>query len=483
MRLVLLLFLILSSSFSLAAQQLPEWYRVYTFDNSVIEMNTSLVTLISNDVARVRFRWTFDQPEVLSGAPELTYTSRLEVMELNCSLQQYRPYHFTFFDAAGHIVRIQDSPGEWRRVAYGSMMQKLFGPACELVKKRTRPEVVSSDKIRLQETAPPKKPDPVEVGEDDVLRVDTTLVGVPVTVLDRDGRFVPGLKREDFHVYEDGEEQPIAYFASIEANVTVLLLFDTFVKGYRNTAKAFTESMGIGDKVLVAKFGDSRYEILTKVGEGPAGVRKDERAVKWRFDKGIHDAVDAAIRRMNGIPGRKAILLFSDGLLPSIDTITERGGSLISMRVEKPGERATAPRTISEAEESDAPFYVMQYDTMTDAQRHGPSPKYSEVLNAGIIMSRQEYLIAGEYLQALAEKSGGRIYQVASGTRLHQVDNPPGLPQAFTQISAELRQQYSLGYYPQSDKAKEPHQIMVRVARPDVVVRSRTSYAPVPSRH
>lgn len=336
------------------------------------------------------------------------------------------------------------------------------------------------------QTATPKQPRPEEVGEGDIVRVDTTLVGVPVTVLDRDGRFVPGLKREDFHIYEDGEEQPIAYFAPVESNVTVLLLFDNFVKGHRNTARAFTETMGVGDKVLVAKFGDSKYEILTKLGEGPAGVRKDERRVKWRFGRGIHDAVDAAIRRMNGIPGRKAILLFSDGLYePDTITVTEAmpSGRLLSMSVEKPGERATAPRTISEAEESDAPFYVMQYDTMTDAQRYGPKPKYSEAMNALIVMFSNEYRIANEYLHALAEKSGGRLYQVASGPRPHKVDNPPGLAQALTQISAELRQQYSLGYYPKpGDKAKEPHQIKVRVAMPEVVVRSRETYTPMPSK-
>ena len=335
------------------------------------------------------------------------------------------------------------------------------------------------------QTAPPKNPQPVEVGEDDTVRVDTRLVGVPVTVLDREGRFVPDLKREDFHVYEDGVEQQIAYFAPVESNVTVLLLFDQFVKKYRETAAAFAEKLGVGDKVLVARFGDARYEILTNVGEGPAGVQKGSRRVKWHFGTQLHDAVNAAIKRMNGIPGRKAILLFSDGVVPGVIVITEAtpGGRLISMRETKPSQRATAAGTVNEAEESDAPFYVMQYDTMTDTQRYGPKPKYSESLNAGIVMFRNEYRIADEYLHALAEKSGGRLYRVASGPRLHQANNPPGLAQAFTQMSAELRQQYSLGYYPkQADKAKEPHQIKVRVARPDVVVRSRTSYIPAPSK-
>ena len=153
MRLVILPVLLLFSSLSLNAQQLAEWYRVYTFDDSVIEMNTSLVTFISEDVARVRFRWTFDQPEALSEEPKSKYKSRLEVMEVNCSLQRYRPYHFTFYDATGNIIRIHDVPGEWQAIASGSMMAKLFVPACELVKKKTHAEVVSSEEIRLQKAA------------------------------------------------------------------------------------------------------------------------------------------------------------------------------------------------------------------------------------------------------------------------------------------------------------------------------------------
>ena len=128
------------------------------------------------------------------------------------------------------------------------------------------------------------------MSEEDIVRVDTTLVGVPVTVMDRDGRFVAGLKREDFHVYEDGVEQQIAYFPSIESNVTVLLLFDdfitrNFVKNYRGIASSFAERLGTGDNVLVARFGDSKYEILTKPSEGPVAEPKKKHEVKWRFGR------------------------------------------------------------------------------------------------------------------------------------------------------------------------------------------------------
>jgi mRNA-degrading endonuclease RelE of RelBE toxin-antitoxin system len=147
MRLLVLVSLFIFSSPCLTAQQLPEWYRVYTFDESIIEMNTSLVTVISKDIARVRFRWTFDQPETLSGEPQLKYKSRLEVMEFKCSERRFRPYHLTYFEATGDIVRLEENPvDEWRKVTSGSMMEKLFEPACKLIKKKTRTPVASSEK-------------------------------------------------------------------------------------------------------------------------------------------------------------------------------------------------------------------------------------------------------------------------------------------------------------------------------------------------
>lgn len=138
MRLVLFLILALSP-IALSAQSTSEWHRVYTFDESTIDMNTLLVTEVSKEVSRVRFRWTFEEPQSLAGKPQVTYQSQLEVIELNCSENQYRPFHITFFDAAGNIVRIDDAPGKWHHVQGGSMIKKLFEPGCELIKKRNTP--------------------------------------------------------------------------------------------------------------------------------------------------------------------------------------------------------------------------------------------------------------------------------------------------------------------------------------------------------
>jgi VWFA-related protein len=324
---------------------------------------------------------------------------------------------------------------------------------------------------------PPKQTPPEEVGEGDVLRVNTTLVGVPVIVLDSDGRFVRDLKQSDFHVYQDGIEQPIAYFASFESNVTVLLLFDKFVKKPRQTAIVFTEKLGMGDQVLVAKFGDTKYEILTKVSEVETNLQKETKKVKWRFGGGeVHDAVDGAIKRMNSIQGRKAIVLFSDGVYsPNLIVVTPAIG-----RIEPtwPSEAANASSTINEAEKSDSPIYVMGYDTFVEPKPITKNDSYPETAMKIRLIYLGWYRTAIGYLRALAEKSGGRLYRVASGPRYRQVENPPGLTDGLTEIIGELQQQYSLGYYPKGGLTTERHQIEVRVAKPGLVVRSRTSYTP-----
>src|SRR6266850_3975359 len=104
--------------------------------------------------------------------------------------------------------------------------------------------------------------EPEEVSEGDVVRVDTTLVTVPVSVLDRQGRFVPNLRREDFSVFENGIEQPIAYFEPAEKPFTVALILDTSASTHfhlweiKEAAIAFAKQLRPQDRVLVVSFND-----------------------------------------------------------------------------------------------------------------------------------------------------------------------------------------------------------------------------------
>ena len=154
MKAVLLTFVFLLSSTSRFAQpQSSEWERVYTFDDSIIEMNTAEV-IIGGNIARVRFRWTFDQPEALGSQSQLKYKSRLEVFEFNCTDKRYRPYETTLLDLAGKTVHHEEMnpPAEWRRTS-GIMMDKLMSSACELMERKINPLVASLDEIELEKVA------------------------------------------------------------------------------------------------------------------------------------------------------------------------------------------------------------------------------------------------------------------------------------------------------------------------------------------
>ena len=63
-------------------------------------------------------------------------------------------------------------------------------------------------------------------GQDEVVRVDTSLVTIPATVLDRDGRYLTKLKKEDFQIFEDNVEQKVEFFEPTDAPVTILFLID-----------------------------------------------------------------------------------------------------------------------------------------------------------------------------------------------------------------------------------------------------------------
>ena len=321
---------------------------------------------------------------------------------------------------------------------------------------------------------------PEEVGEGDVLRVDTALVTVPVSVLDRQGRFISNLQKDDFKVFENGVEQTVAYFEPAEKPFTVALLLDTsasthfHLEDIREAAIAFAKQLRPQDRVLIVSFND---EVLL-LTEATNDMKLIETVIDENANTGnstrLYDAVDLTIReRLNKIKGRKAIVLFTDG----VDTSSQD---------------ATYHTTLSEVEELDALIYPIQYDTsdyLNAMQGNGTvvvttttrgifgtstsTQTYNAPVNNGGVAlpgaSKEDYDRADRYLHALADKTGGRLYQ-ANDTKQ--------LAQAFSNIAEELRRQYSLGYYPKTDNgaaADGKRQIRVKVRQSNLAVKARDS--------
>lgn len=142
MRMVIVLALaFLFSPTALKAQTPPEWQRVYTFEDSFIEMNTFRVLNDSDGVFRVTFRWSFARPQAVRGNSTLTYKSRLEVFQFNCSEEHSRLYEVNVINAKGEAITLlgKNAAGDWMPVSSGSMTDKLFTPACRLIESKLRP--------------------------------------------------------------------------------------------------------------------------------------------------------------------------------------------------------------------------------------------------------------------------------------------------------------------------------------------------------
>jgi Ca-activated chloride channel family protein len=303
-----------------------------------------------------------------------------------------------------------------------------------------------------------------KAAEDEVVQVETNLVTTPVSVLDRNGRFIAGLKKKDFKIFENGVPQAVTYFQSSEQPFTVVLMIDVSPSTrYRMdeihyAAVMFVNQLRPADQVMVVSF-DQRLKILS---EPTSEKQKLFAAIyKAQFGSGtsLYDAVDYASNLdLASIPGRKAVVLFTDG----VDTTSRR---------------ATFESSVAGVEEVDALFYPIRYNTQRRgdagaslAQNYGLGAlPPGIVVQMGRGQSDAEYVKGKIYLETIAANSGGRIFEA---------DEMTNLESAFAGVAEELRRQYSIGYYAtDGGKPGDRKRIKIEVSRPvRAVVKAKSTY-------
>jgi VWFA-related protein len=327
---------------------------------------------------------------------------------------------------------------------------------------------------------------PESFDEDGTIKLDTALVTIPVSVIDRDGKFVPFLTRRDFRLYEDGVEQDIEIFNPVETPFHVALVIDTSgstrfkLDEIQDAALAFVQQLKRDDQVMVVSF-DGRVRFHCDFTSDYREVRRAIYETRTGGSTRLYEAVDSVVDRLEQIHGRKAIVLFTDG----VDT---------SSRF------ADYESTIEKAEESGALVYPIKYDTEMDIPQRGinipnnpwpwpiplPFPRgrrwpFNPPISyqfqqwpprrmppSGGGTSGDDYRLGARYLQELADRSGGRLYNADT---LHNVS------QAFSMIAQELRHQYALGYYPTNAKKDGTYRrVKVRVEKRGMIIRAREGY-------
>jgi VWFA-related protein len=302
--------------------------------------------------------------------------------------------------------------------------------------------------------------------DDDVLRIDTTLVTLPVSVMDGNGRYVPHLRQEDFRIYEDGVEQQIAHFSTVEQPFTIALLLDASgstrfrFRDIQAAASALVDQLRSNDQVIVISFGD-KVRILSEATANKDVLRRAINQVASDNGTHLYDALDITIhQQLNRIPGRKAVIVFTDG----VDNVSWS---------------ASYASSLHDVQESEALIYSVQYDTFAEETTLSGVPGILSERGATPVITGhtiaypqgfgpKEYERATAYMREVARRTGGRYYHA---------DNLQTLKQAFGNIAEELRWQYSLGYYPKPPgQDGQPRQISVKVNRRGVVTRVRRSY-------
>jgi Ca-activated chloride channel family protein len=358
------------------------------------------------------------------------------------------------------------------------------------------------------------------------VRLSASLVQVPAVVTDRSGKFVSDLSRNDFTVSEDGKRQDISFFAAVKQPFSAVLVLDTSnsaqdrLKAIQNTAVDFTKQIRPGDRMMAISF-DNEVRQLTDFSQDRQELEKAIRGTESGFGKLLYEAVARALELLKNVEGRRAVVLFSDGVdMRSIE--------------------ASSEGTTRMAEEAGAVSYVVRFDTRwwieADARRQekehpksktpfdidgriplppdfggpdplptgipkpnaprieiGQRPKPPVVYDPDGTGTRTQRIPSAEppdqitstldklygeadsYLLTITTRTGGRVYLA---------DTFDDTRAAFTAIAEELRNQYLIGYYSTSNRRDgKYHKIKLELARKGVEVRARPGYRTADQAH
>ncbi len=276
----------------------------------------------------------------------------------------------------------------------------------------------------------------VRAQDDEVVRVNTDLVVLNVTVTDGSGQYVRGLRKTDFKIYEDGKEVDpslIKSFALQESPFASVVLLDTSgsmesrLSLGRSAAIRFLDGLREEDVAAVFKF-DTKVEQVQDFSGG-RDLAPIAYGLRAKGMTTMNDAiVEAAKALVNRPEARKAIVVLSDG----VDTYS----------------KASPGKALESALAVGASIYAVDMSA-TD----GNGPRTNQ--NAAI-------------LKSLAEKTGGRFIATPGG---------PALRDAFASIAQELGQQYTIAYRPLNDARDGKWRALeVKLKREDLTLRTRKGY-------
>ncbi|MCA1565501.1 MAG: VWA domain-containing protein [Acidobacteria bacterium] len=325
--------------------------------------------------------------------------------------------------------------------------------------------------------ATPATPAAEEVDEDDVVRVETQLVTVPVTVTDRAGRTLTNLRAENFALYEDGRPQRVANFIATDAPFEVALLLDTSgstraeVGLIRRAANAFIDALRPGDRISIVAFNSredagtklATVELMTHLTDNRDALQQAIENIGSSNGTPFYDALERVAREVFREPprpelrGRRALVALTDG----VDSTSEADFAEARARLQQTGtltyfiqvntEDFVEERLMKDCQDdgrlSLSRVQLQRYRKIFDPR--ADVADYANFCRMGpferMQISRSLYQLARREMQELARDSGGKTFNAADLRDARA---------AFAQVASDIGKQYSLGYY-STNKARD----------------------------
>jgi len=290
------------------------------------------------------------------------------------------------------------------------------------------------------------------------IRVTVNRVNIGVTVTDSTGRFIEGLRREDFQIFDNGIEQPITDFLPIEEPAYLLLLIESgpavyfLGQGHFRAADTLLTSISPTDRVAVAAYSNAPRLIL---GFTPNKAAARHALQNLNFSLGFAElnlsaSVAAMLDWMAPLPGKKTIVLLSTGF----DTSPPENWQIIQQKLQTSDVRILA---VSLSGDFRKP--------VKGKKRVSPNPADRDLVNEG-------FHKADESLQQLSAATGGRVYFPQNSDEFNR---------AYAEIAQLIRHEYSLAFAPPAADG-QLHSLKVKTRNSSYQVDHRQAYlAPSPN--
>jgi VWFA-related protein len=322
----------------------------------------------------------------------------------------------------------------------------------EVIGTQIEPKLIAPSKAPAG--TPGDKTENVEISEGDVIRVDSQLVALNVSVIDRGtNRGLAGLVQSDFKLFENGEEQRIVQFESSSAPFDLVLLIDLsgstkdVVKLIREAALRFVNAARPADRIAVITFAGSSSIVSGLTADRDLLRQRIETIDTARGDTKLYDAINftmSQVKKDAHNSRRAAIVVMSDGLDGTIPGISGQIGSKTSYQ-----------ETLRNIQEFDGVVYTLWLNTEYEAM--SPEDTQPEAFDAG-----------HDRMKEMADAGGGVFYPV---------ERLADLAGAYEQVVADLGTVYSLAYKPANNaRDGQWRAIRIGVNRSNAVARGKRGY-------